>query len=470
MKRIIVLLLLLCGNISLNAQININPDPNGDPWIVGGIPIISAEIQSELGIHSYLSNVLIQNNNIFNNDYGIAGFHSSDLAILGDSTAHDYASTQQLYNNRISQCIFSLSSFPYEFHWNAVGDYNDMDKPYIKAVNYEEIGHDTSGTHSRSGVPHYDVTYNCWSQDNDTNPTNRLLPVGDYAWRPIWCPGKDHGHNLDSPGTAYYNALYEIENGNFEVAETDFKTIINEYPDSKYSLASLKALYALNPLLYDTTFLSLKSYYDSLCANPSDSLLGKTAQWLSIHCNIKDELYQQAVDSLVLIITNPLSYEDSIYALIDLGYVFTKMEDTSNLKSSLVTAHDNLIPKTYKQYVVKRNDWIEELLKDRQEIVKSSLEQSNSYLEAKPVEIIAIYPNPTLDKTTITFKLVKEGMINISIYSLAGQELINLRNRNCLPGIFHESFSLNELPKSIYYVLLYFEDVIVDSEKLIIIR
>ena len=40
MKRIIVLLLLLCGNISLNAQININPDPNGDPWIVGGIPIM----------------------------------------------------------------------------------------------------------------------------------------------------------------------------------------------------------------------------------------------------------------------------------------------------------------------------------------------------------------------------------------------------------------------------------------------
>jgi hypothetical protein len=40
---------------------------------------------AELSIHAYFSNVGIQNNRIFNNDFGITGFHQSELAIRGDS-------------------------------------------------------------------------------------------------------------------------------------------------------------------------------------------------------------------------------------------------------------------------------------------------------------------------------------------------------------------------------------------------
>lgn len=93
----------------------------------------------EVGIHSYFSDVQIENNRISNNDYGIAGFHGSGLIIEGDSTAKDYNETQQIYNNRISQCIFSIGSFPDEFHWNIVGDTATLsDHPHIKTVRYDE--------------------------------------------------------------------------------------------------------------------------------------------------------------------------------------------------------------------------------------------------------------------------------------------------------------------------------------------
>lgn len=50
MKRLIVFYLMLFWVVSVNAQININPDPNGDPWVVGGVPETTSEIQSEIDL------------------------------------------------------------------------------------------------------------------------------------------------------------------------------------------------------------------------------------------------------------------------------------------------------------------------------------------------------------------------------------------------------------------------------------
>jgi parallel beta-helix repeat protein len=88
---------------------------------------------SELGIHSYFSNAFIENNRIDSNDYGIAGFHNSILTIIGDSLAETQDSTQQIHNNHYSQCIFSLSSFPDKFRWNAIGDSTESDIPYTSS-------------------------------------------------------------------------------------------------------------------------------------------------------------------------------------------------------------------------------------------------------------------------------------------------------------------------------------------------
>lgn len=48
MKKIGIFLVILFCISSTNAQININPDPYGDPWLVGGVPEITPEIQSDI--------------------------------------------------------------------------------------------------------------------------------------------------------------------------------------------------------------------------------------------------------------------------------------------------------------------------------------------------------------------------------------------------------------------------------------
>jgi len=48
MKKVLFCLSLLLGCITSADTININPDPNGDPWIVGGIPEITPERRQKL--------------------------------------------------------------------------------------------------------------------------------------------------------------------------------------------------------------------------------------------------------------------------------------------------------------------------------------------------------------------------------------------------------------------------------------
>lgn len=243
--------------------------------------------------------------------------------------------------------------------------------------------------------------------------------------------------------------------------------MIEDFPGSVYAQASIKSLFAINWHIYGTSHSSFKSYCDSLSANPGDSLLGVTAGWLSIHCDIKDQHYQQAVNSLDSILSNPPSLEDSIYALIDLGYVFTKILDTTNQKSMLFSTNCDLIPRTYKQYVVQREFWIEELLKSQQ-------------IENNPTEIIAdnesrnisakitsIYPNPASNSIEIQFEIFKKGTYYLMLYSLTGQIILQPTEKYTTPGTFQIHQDVSLIPPGIYFLALQNNRAILDSEKLV---
>jgi hypothetical protein len=308
----------------------------------------------ELGIHSYYSNAEIENNRVSKNYFGLTGFHGSYLAVTGDSTAKDIYETQLIEDNTQSQCIFSYGSFPYEFQYNVLKDTLPANRPFIQAVEYDEMIQDTNQNRGLRGSLHFHVENNCWV--NDTNPSNRLLPLNAYYWRDIWCPGSGHLESDDIPRTLYYQAINNIQEGNYQEAESGFKQIIAEYPENKYAQAALKGLFSLNPAIQDTNYTFVKAYCDSLSLNPGDSLLGKTAEWLSIHCNIRDKQYQQAINSLDSIIINPGTLEDSVFALIDLSYVFNAANDSSGLKVTLVTKHPEVIPESNMKYVMQRKE------------------------------------------------------------------------------------------------------------------
>ena len=420
---------------------------------------------AELGIHSYFSNALIENNQISNNDYGIAGFHRSALAIVGDSLAVDIDHTQLIADNTISQCIFNYASFPYEFQFNVIRDISPGNKPFIKAVEYDEMIQDTTGIRGWKGDPIFYVTDNCWV--NDTNPADRLVPVGAYFWRPIWCPGGGHLKLDDDPKTLYYQASENIDEGNFIQAESEFKQIISDYPENKYAQASLKGLFALNPAIHDTNYAFLKAYCDSLSINPGDSLLGKSAEWLSIHSNIRNKQYQQAINSLDSILSNPGTLADSIFAMIDLSNVLYEMYDSSGLKSFLVTQHPQIIPESYKKHIIQRNDWIELLLKSKDNTTPGVIAPPDLKEDLRPGRITSLYPNPFENQLNIYYNLKKEGDLKLSIYAASGQRLVSFDLGKKVPGDFQETITLASISDGIFFLLLSLDGMVIDTEKII---
>jgi hypothetical protein len=194
---------------------------------------------------------------------------------LGDSAAKDIYETQLIEANTQSQCIFSYGSFPYEFQYNVLKDTLPANRPFIQAVDYDEIIPDTNQNRGLRGNLYFHVEYNYWV--NDTNPSDRLIPLGKYYWRPIWQPGGGQFKSEDIPETLFYQAMTDIEEEHYLEAESEFKQIITEYPENKYAQASLKGLYGLNTALHDTDYTFVKVYCDSLSLNPGDSILGENS-------------------------------------------------------------------------------------------------------------------------------------------------------------------------------------------------
>jgi tetratricopeptide (TPR) repeat protein len=372
-------------------------------------------------------------------------------------------------NNIHGQCLFNQGSFPTEFHYNVIGSTVTNEFPYIKAVEYDEIKIDTTSNPDWEGDPEFEVQNNCWilNNVNDTNPEDNLVPDGAYEWRNVWCPGSS-GTAEEKQGEAlYYSALSNIESQNYSTAESKFKQVIETYPSSKYAQASLKGLYGLNPNLNDSSYSNLKSYCDSLALNPGDSVLGKSAEWIAIHCDIKDEEYQDAIDALDSIIINPGSYADSIFAIIDLDYVYSKAGDSSLLKTSLTTSHQHLISYSNTQFRKNRFLRIEELIKPTKVQPKNDKPYGEIIDENQPLSILSIFPNPARNEISIKYKVNGKGKVILKLYSSQGRMIDSKFLGRMNPGTYETNLSLASFTKGMYFVILAKDDVLVDSRKVL---
>lgn len=48
MKTLLKSFVLILLSLNCFCQVNLNPDPNGPPWISGGVPLITSEIQQQI--------------------------------------------------------------------------------------------------------------------------------------------------------------------------------------------------------------------------------------------------------------------------------------------------------------------------------------------------------------------------------------------------------------------------------------
>ena len=404
------------------------------------------------GINIYYSNVDLKDNYITNNVYGVVGLNNSNIRIIGIPNWNYENETQRIIDNNSYQACFYNNSFPSEFHWNVIK--NNINTNALIFTN-EKIP---------QGHPLFDVTYNCW--DDDFNPVTDLLPSGAYEYEPEYCgSGQSGGPVFSSAQLLYDSAKVNIQNNNYTEAESQLKQVIADYPVSKEAKASVKELIELKQIS-DQDFTGLKIYYDTAINLQDTNDIGKLSNWLSNFCNIRDENYQDAITWFENVIDNPETTEDSICAIIDLGYTYFLMEDDSlNRNTNYIGKYPEYKPVSREKHAIKRNELINLLFKNSESGKTNEFDTELS--DSKLITLYQNYPNPFKLSSKIEFYLAEDGQVTIEIYNLIGNKIQTVTDKYYTKGKYEILLNSDRLKTGIYYCTVKLNGALVEGKKMI---
>jgi hypothetical protein len=408
--------------------------------------IIENEIynNSGIGITIYRSYTQIVMNNIYNNGYGIHSLDRSNVYIGGNNLATIPSQTQQIKDNLLNEVYATNYGFPYYFKWNAVID-EDNHEPMIYYAGM--LG------------ANLDVRDNYWGVN--FYPVTDLYPWQSYNYLPVWPLGG--GSSSSGPEELYISAQENIDQGEYAAAQSDYQQIVTEYPASLYSQAALRDLWSIEEDVANN-YSTLKSYYNTEPNIISTPELTKLADFLANFCDIKLENWPTAIAWFEDVIQAPESFEDSIFAIIDLGYTYWLMEN-SGLKSSYTGALPQYKFGSQKDYEENR-DYLLSLLPG--DGLSETMKQSLSAL--KTGELLQNVPNPFKGTTQIWFKLTEESNVSVTIYDYTGKEVSVISPGSLSSGNHSIEFNSANLPSGIYFYSLEVNSIKTDTKKMTLMR
>ena len=342
--------------------------------------------------HTYVD--ITGHNNIHNKNVGILGMSNCEINLVGDANAP----YQQIHNNGFDELIFTHDSFPYRLYYNKIYD-NDHENYLLKCADH-------------GGARPHRVTNNYWGDDFD--PDLDFYPADAFVYEPIWNPGGIEDGTVEE---MFSQAKQYEEEGNYDLARQLYKAIISDFPESDLAKASAKELFSLEAKS-DKNFTELKSYYLTEPNMSYDEDIQKLSGYLSNYCEVKMLNFETAITYCEDIITDPSSsFQDSIYAVINAGYIYLMMEEED--RSSYIGEITSLKPKSSKEFELKRDHLLNILFGNQ------TNDEEDTNIPSVPV-LSNNFPNPFNPTTTISFSIPVASKIELSVYNIKGQKVKSL--------------------------------------------
>jgi len=399
----------------------------------------------ETGIYLYHSKAKFYNNHIHNNYYGVRLFNCSSSHFVGEPYP---INGEQIIRDNISYELYaSYYTFPYPFIYNQIIDEDNIGNPYDPMIYYDDI--------SQNIVAPLDVSCNYWG--TSFNIIDDLFPHTMYILNSIW--GKNGPCSKSDGKGLYDDGIDYFANENYTAAKAAFLELISTYPDDPFSISSLHQLFSLEQFL-DNDYAALHNYYASF--SPTDSNLFYVADFLATRCNVVIQNWQPAINWYEGRIEEPPSYQDSVFAVIDLGDIHLMMEDDS-LKACRVFRFPNIKPKSRQQYEENKSALLATLPKVDQPRPQHPLAETG-----KKGILSQNIPNPAKESTTIVYDVIEEGSVHLRIYNQLGQLLQDFPQGTKKPGSYRLEVSLVGMPAGVYHYVLFVEGEKADGKKLIV--
>ncbi|MEA3504518.1 MAG: T9SS type A sorting domain-containing protein, partial [Bacteroidota bacterium] len=407
---------------------------------------------NKAGILAYNTKGKIAKNHIHNNGTGIKLMNKCNMALYGDPNATSYYGTNYITDNDKYEIYISKYSYPWYFRHNVIIDEDNAGNPTDPLLYFAYP--------AGSKVNQKDIRYNCWG--NNFDASEDLYPHTYFLYDPIWCPG-GLSTETEAAEQMYIDGKEQFKTQQYAESKATFMLLTELYPETEYAVSAMKELVAIERFA-SNNYESLKDYYQANDGVQADTILQKLAASLSNDCDIKLENWPDAIDHYERIINEPETLEDSVFAIIDLGYVYFLMENSGN-KSAYSGQLTEYIPKSRAEFFGHRDYLLSLLPGDRMsETMKGNI------ASLKEGELLQNVPNPFKESTQIWYKLNIKSNVQLKVYNSTGQLIRTINEGIKTKGTHHFDFDASNLKNEIYFCTISINGQTTDSKKMTIMK
>lgn len=311
---------------------------------------------NETGLTMYGTAANVKRNEVTQCRIGVGLLNGSTVSeFTGNCGALSPSHTQHIHDNDECEVYIYRDCLPQTFRYNRItGSGNSW------LVEYENNVDDGEGLCIR-----IDLEHNNWGSLTNTQVENRFhyvtntnnVAVFDYL--PKWTLGEcvNIGTEMAVRMSREADSLLGI--GLYSSAKASYRDIVELYPNTTTACNAMKKL-LIAETLFGEDYVSLQQYYRSETAIQEHESLEALAGGLANKCDEMLERYEEAIAWYETIIQDEETpYNDSIFATIDLGNLYLKMEanGAKGLKGKLA----QFVPKSAEAFAKQTNEALRKL-------------------------------------------------------------------------------------------------------------
>lgn len=404
------------------------------------------------GVLAYHTRGTFYRNYIHDNGSGIKMMNQCKMSIHGDPNAANNLETNYITDNDSYEIYISKYSFPWYFKHNVIIDEDNVGNPGDPLLYFAYP--------AGSKINQKDIKYNCWG--NNFAAVSDLYPHTYFLYDPTWCPGGS-SKKAELIEQMYFAGKQQLKSLQYADSKSTFMTIIESYPESEQAISAMKELVSIEQFA-SNDYEALKEYYQTNDYIQADEHMKQLAISLVNHCDIKLENYSEAIHYYESVIENPTSLEESVFAKIDLGYLYLKLENKGE-KSSFTGRLLQYKPESKEQFFEHR-DYLLSLLPG-DDIAKT---KSGEIAEVSDGELLHNVPNPFKENTQINYTLEFDADVQLKVYNYTGQLLSHMKEGTKAKGTHQIDFNAYGLQSGIYLYSISINGKTTASKKMTIIK
>jgi tetratricopeptide (TPR) repeat protein len=398
----------------------------------------------------------LENCSFINNTVGVGAFSSSPIVKECYFTDNKKAIAVYSGGAPILTDLISNGEFKNAIIDNGTGIYISsgsvyLDEGYNDIYNQPAAGYYIQSLEERRLV----AEHNYWGSTSLGAIMQRMTPASSIDIDPIcYSSNTTYKSTLENVDELLKDAYYEMFEGNFAIAESIFKTIIAGDPLSNEAYLSITGLYHCYQAA-GMSWANLETYYCNLY-NDTSNVVDK--KLLFGYMNLTKRAlakYSEAIANYESVILNNPTYNDSVFAVINIGNTY---HEAGNYKSSLGSL-SFLRPESDALHIENTIDLLLSL--------KTENKGQNYQLQAN-ASISEIVPNPFVKQTTVKFFLSHDGSVTFQVFDGMGKVILRKELGENSRGEHQYVLDLSSVPPGTYFLALNLDGSDSDIEKVIV--